>query len=74
MKLIKGKNVTTSFLPLAEKGGPVRHDKSVRYIPDKEQRCLTEDQARHVYKKVGTDRVINVETMKQEIEDEKMKK
>ena len=57
-------------MPLTKKGGPVRHDKSVRYIPDKEQRCLTEDQARHVYKKVETDKVINVETMKQEIEDE----
>ena len=34
-KLIKGKDVTTSFLPLMEKGGPVGHDKSVMYIPDK---------------------------------------
>ena len=42
------------FLPLTENGGPVRHDKSVRCIPDKEQRCLTEDQARHVYEKVET--------------------
>ena len=71
-KLIKGKNVTTSFLPLTERGGPVRHDKSVRYIPDKEQRCWTEDQARHVCKKVEMDKVINVETMKWDIEDDKM--
>ena len=48
---------------MTEKGGPVRHDKSVRYIPDKEQRCLTKDQARQVYKKVETDKVINVDTM-----------
>ena len=41
-------------------------------IPDKEQECLTEDQARHVCKKVGMDKVINEETMKQEIEDDKM--
>ena len=34
-KLIKGKNATTSFLPLTKKGGPVRYDKSVRCIPDK---------------------------------------
>ena len=33
---------------------------------------MTEDQARHIYKKVETDEVINVETMKQEIEDDKM--
>ena len=58
-------------MPLTKKGGLVTHKKSVRYIPDKEQRCLT-DQARQVYKKVETDKVINVETMKQEIEDNKM--
>ena len=59
-------------MPLTKKGGPVRHDKSVMYVTDKGQRCLTEDQARHVYKKVETDKAINIETMKQEIEDDKM--
>ena len=39
---------------------------------DKEQRCLTEDQARHVYKKVEMDKIINVESMEQEIEDDQM--
>ena len=57
---------------MTEKGGPVRHDKGVRYIPDKEQRCLTEDQTRHVYKKVDTDKVITIETMKQEMKNDKM--
>ena len=57
---------------MTKKGGPDRHDKSVRCLPDKEQRGLTEDHARHVYKKLETDKVINVETMKQEIEDDKM--
>ena len=53
--------------------GQVRFDNKVRYIPDKEEKCLTEDQARrHVYKKVEMDKVINIETMKQEIEDDKM--
>ena len=33
---------------------------------------LTEDQARHIYKKVKTDKIINVETMKQEIEDDRV--
>ena len=41
-------------------------------MPDKEQNCLTEDQARHVYKKIETDKIINIETTKQEIEDERM--
>ena len=72
IKLIKGKNVTASFLPLTKKSGPVIHDKSFRYIPDKEQRHLTEDQARPVYRKVETDKVINIETIKQETEDNKI--
>ena len=38
----------------------------------KKQICLAEDQARHVYKKVEIDKIINIETMKQEIEDDKM--
>ena len=41
------------------KGGPIRHNKGIRYIPDKEQKCLTEDQARHIYKKVEMDKIIN---------------
>ena len=41
------------------------------YIPDKEK-CLIEDQARHVYKMVEMDTIISIETMKQEIEDDKM--
>ena len=49
----------------------VRFDNKITYIPDKEK-CLTEDQARHVYKMVQTDKVINKETMKQKIEDDKM--
>ena len=59
-------------MPFTKEDGPVRHNKGVRYVPDKEQRCLTEDQARHVYKQVEADKVINVETMKQEIEDDRM--
>ena len=59
-------------MALTKKGGPVRHNKGIRYIPDKEQKCLKEDQAIHIYKKVEMDIVINVETMKQEIEDDKM--
>ena len=59
-------------MPLTKKGGPIRHNKGFRYIPDKEQKCLTEDQARHKYKKVETDKIINIETMKQEIEGDKM--
>ena len=59
-------------MPLTKKGGPIRHNKGVRHLPDKEQKCLIEDQATHVYKKVETDKIINIETMKQEIEDDRM--
>ena len=71
-KLIKGKNATTSFLPLPKKGNWLDNNKDVRYIPDKEQKCLMEDQARHVYKKVEMDKIINIESVKHEIEDDKM--
>ena len=37
-------------------------------------KCLTEDQARLIYKKVETDNTINIETMKQDIEDDKMER
>ena len=41
----------------------------VKYIKDKETICLTIDQDRHIYKKVKSESVINVDTIKQEIED-----
>ena len=70
---MNGKNATYSFLPLTKKGAPIRHNKGVRYIADKKkQNCFTEDQGRHVYEKVETNKIINIETMKQEIEDDKM--
>ena len=31
---------------------------------------MTKDQARHIYKMVETDKIINIETMKHEIEDD----
>ena len=44
----------------------------VNYIKDKNAICLTEDQARFIYKKVEQGSDLNTETMKQEIEQEKM--
>ena len=49
----------------------MRLDNEMTYIPDKEK-CLTEDQARHVYKVVETNKIINIETVKQELEDNKV--
>ena len=66
---MKGKNGSTTFLPLNTKiDGPVK------YAKDKEAMCLTKYQARHVYRKVESEGVVNVDTIKQEIEDDKLNK
>ena len=52
-----------------KKGGRVRFDKKITYIPER-GKCLTEDQVRHIYKMVEMDKVINIETMKQELEED----
>ena len=82
-KLIKCKNATTTVLPQSKKGGWVRFSNTITYIPEKRSvstilyMCLAwssvkEDQARHIYKMVETDKIINTEAMKQEIEENKM--
>ena len=64
-KHVKGKNGTTSFLPLdSKKGGNVTLVKDVG--------CLTENQTKYIYKKAEQGSDLNTETMKQEIEQEKM--
>ena len=64
-KYVKGKNGTTSFLPLdSKKGG------NITYVKD--AICLTEDQTKYIYKKVEQGRDLNTETMKQEMEEEKV--
>ena len=55
---MKGKNVTTSFLPKKKKGGQVRFTDKITYIPDREKKCLTEDQARHIYKMIEMDKAV----------------
>ena len=40
-------------------GGPV----NAKYAKDKEVKCLMEDQTRHIYKKVISKSVINVDTI-----------
>ena len=41
-----------------------------RYIKDKEAICLMNDQARHVYKKIESGSIINVDTIKQGIDQD----
>ena len=66
-KLVKGKNGTTSFLSIDENTGG-----KISYIQNKDTMCLTENQASYVYKKVEQGNIINTETMKHEIEQEKL--
>ena len=66
-KLVKGKDSTNSFLPIDDKTGG-----KVSYIQNKDAMCLTENQASYVYKKVELGNIINTETMKHEIEQEKL--
>ena len=44
----------------------------VGYVKDKESICLTNDQARHIYKKVETEGIGDVNMIKQEIEGDKL--
>ena len=44
----------------------------VKYVKNKETIFLTNDQARHIYKKVETEGVVNVGTINQEIVEDKL--
>ena len=64
-KLVKGKDGTTLFLPIESKTGG-----KVSYIKNKEAICLSEKQANYIYKKVEEGKVVNTNTMKDEIEQD----
>ena len=69
MKLLKGRNGPTRFLPLSSKiGGQVNNDK-----PSIGQ-YLTRVQANFVYKKTKLGEMINTDTLHQEIEHERQLK
>ena len=63
---MNGKDDATTFLPLDFRIGGQSRDSH----PTVEQ-YLTRDQARHIYKKVETEGIINVDTVKHEVEQEK---
>ena len=68
-KLMKGKSVTTSFLPKKKKGGKVRFCDKVTYIPDRERKCLTKDQTKHIYEMVEMNKLVNIHAMNRDIRD-----
>ena len=67
---MKGKNGTTSFLPNKKKGGQVRFSEKVTYIPNREEMCLTKDQAKQIYKEIEKNETINIQIVNQGIKDE----
>ena len=68
---MKGKNGTTSFLPERQKHGKVRFSEEVTYIPDKERKCLTKDQATQVYEEIEKNEPINIQIISQGTENVK---
>ena len=49
-------------------GGPVR------YVKDRENICLTVNQAKYIYKKVKQESIVDIETIKEEIEEDTLYK
>ena len=64
---MKGKSITTSFLPKQKKGGKVRFSDKVTYIPVRERKCLTKYQTKHIYEMVEMNRPVNIHAMSQDI-------
>ena len=59
-------------MPKKKKGGKIRFSDKITYIPEREKKCLTEDQAKHIYKMIEMDKPGNIHTIKKEIEDDRM--
>ena len=63
---MKGRNDPTTFLPLSPKIGRQTNNHKAR-----DNQYLTEEQARHVYKKIESGGISNTDTLHQEIEQER---
>ena len=70
---MKGKSVTTSFLPKKKKGRKVSFSDKVTYILDRERTCLTKDQTKHIYETVETNKSVIIHAMNQDIRNDKVK-
>ena len=66
---MKGKNEASIFLPLKLSSSGL-----AQYVKGTESICLTSDQARCIYKEVEKDDLVNVEMIKQEIEEDRLDK
>ena len=70
LNLMKGKNATTSFLPKKKKGRQVRFGDKITYIPDREDKCSTKGQVKHIYEMVKMNKPINNHAMNLDIKDD----
>ena len=62
---MNGRDGTTAFLPLDSRiGGQSRNDRT--YVGQ----FITREQTRYIYRKVETGEIINIDTIKQEMEQE----
>ena len=67
IQLMKGKNYPTTFLPQNTKiDGPFK------CVKDKENICLTAYKARYIDKMVEQKGIVNVDTIRQEIEEDRL--
>ena len=67
---MKGKSVTTSFLPKKKKDGKVRFSDKGTYTPNRERKCLTKNQTKHIYEMVEMNRPVNIHAMNPDIRDD----
>ena len=58
------------FLSKKKKGGQVRFSDKTTCIPDREKKCLTKDQAKHIYEMVEMNKPVNIHAMQQDIKDD----
>ena len=67
---MRGKDGTTSFLPKKKKGGKVRFCEEVTYIPNREEMCITKDQATQIYEEIERNDLNNIQIASQGIKNE----
>ena len=56
-------------MPNKKKGGQVRFSEKVTYITNREETCLTKDQAKQIYREIEKNKLINIQIVNQGIKD-----
>ena len=63
--------VPPHFYQKEKKGGKVRFSEEVTYIPSRDKRCLTKDQATQICEDVEKNEPINIQAVDQGIESKR---